>query len=664
MLWFFSFVDSIYLYFDIPKRVFLMSAIFSIMCGSNVIPLVYNPTTQPAYRLQYNGRFEIEETRVLLHTPDFGPALPIRGFDDNRGVFFNLDVGADNVTGSPICQGFDSPLGAVTLLKRLVDGQNQQALRHHVEKDVDEVFLRVQLDGATNYTDHSILWGFVDDGGAYYDEFGKGSQVAHNATIFLRLEPYGMGAKETLPCGVANGDFTEFTGGLADGFSLVGTPTPVQSTSSYLINGSSQRIVTVLPNEGIDSPTVAITGTQDIIAYVWVLNTTIGSNITIDLRKGAGSLDSAVLTFNDTNEVSDKSQIDTNGDLWYRVPVSANTTGGSVFLRVTASGVAENMFLDGLYIGVGIDSVPSAWLGGCVITNRADGASRNYIDIWGVAGDAPALVTHKITLSNMSTDKRNFIIARGIDGTVPVADQPTWLEDDNFDDTPGDWSTVIDAGRSDGQYIRYTQPAGTGDTTTATFTDATTPTSIELTATTRAVYGIVKVSSTVDTFIELDVTTPAQIFDKQIRQEVNTTGWELIFLGVLNGKGIITDNGLTASQPLTFEFTIDATLGVTVDIDALVLYPIDDDYLLGSLADDLGNAGELWAQGEFKRVITSANGQREPTIIGRAWTLEPGNVVNRLVYTFQELDNEHFLDDTMTIEYEVIPRTRHLLGTV
>ncbi len=657
-----------------------MTAIFKLVCDTETIDLVYDASTQPQYRLLYGGRLQIEETRILQHTPDFGTSTPVRGFDDDRTYFLTVDFGADETTGNPICRGWDSPLNAIIALKRLVDGAGQQALRFHTEGDVEPVDLVVQTDTAstTNDTTNCVKWGFVDDGAFFLDDISKFSEIPRSVIVALRLTEYGEGAAITL-CNILFPDpgmvLDDDANGLVDG--LVATapaPTFALDSTFWVVNGSSQEAIAaaVATVEGFRTLDVTTGGAADAVAYAWLHIVAGGDSITLTLVGSVtGDITSITMAPGDTGSVSDRTFTDVNGNVWYRVSLSASVAAeATVRLRVAreSGSTLTTWYTDALYVQVGTSPpVPVPWSSPCGIDGTEQIGDSDHIDVWGIPGDTDALVKHDILSVISPGFVRNIAIGRMRDGAILAADQPHWLDVDDVDFITfapgGTWATVADATTTNAFYARYTSAGDVTGTVSNTFTGQG---ARDLLATTRAVYVRARTSDS-DTLFSLDVTEPSGVFDGTPIDLVGTGTWEFAFLGILNGKSVLpADVPDPAGSPImTFTISVDPDgAGDTGDVDALLLFPIDDDYLLASLDDDFDPTDHLFVVGDGEFLATTTGGQRESGVLGSMWTAKEGNKTNRWVYLFLMVTNEHTITSDFDITITVTPRTRNLLGTL
>jgi hypothetical protein len=393
----------------------------------------------------------------------------------------------------------------------------------------------------------------------------------------------------------------------------------------------------------------------------------------------------AAMTGHDTSQTGD----DTN--TWYKFSLSYTPTAPTreLNLRVKFSGTANNLYIDNvsLWQGSGVSDLSTvrAWSSPHQPYNRHNPTTSNperinTIDVWGVHGDMPAIMTGKFQVGG--ADKQRFYFSRWIDGTYRAIDRlhvlaayqsgSDWTADGSPSATNGAWSTPSDSATNTGTTLRFTASGGTGSGSYE-LTSITYPHSIErLLASVRRAFLQAKASST---SAVMTVTIKAGPADNQITLlsatsvSVGTTGQlQILDLGLNNGLGLLARAkkrwSLGANYTVTFTVASVPNSG-TVDFDCVWLLPIDEsgEFLLAQTQDDGAAAGRsfLWLFGAETAV--SLQGQiEEPNASGSMYHLTPG-VVNRIAILQTESNNETDVTDYMRATLYVTPRASHLLGT-
>lgn len=360
-----------------------MADSFKIIGGdlpTEVYELLYDAQNQADYKLQYNSNVQAEMPDVLMHMPDFGEELPIRGTDRDRTVFLGAHIFGTN---------WDDVWNNLNKLKRMIDGAHSQALQYWTEKDVPPVFLRVQLDGMTHYTNIPVKYGFVDDGRAPYESASILNKVALGVTIMLRVGPYGLGAPFVLQNELASSPHMLFEGGtagLAANLTAVGSLTSQQIDNAYGIIGPSQKLV--IPNAGtvgVETGDIAAPIGTHLEGYAW-LHVGVGSNTcTVQLFDGGGNEIDSISCVAGTGDMT---LYDRFGNSWERFPVSGViTTAANANLRIVRLSADANavttIWIDQLYLRstLGKNLIPNPLM-------DVDEDSDDVVDGWLYSGSA------------------------------------------------------------------------------------------------------------------------------------------------------------------------------------------------------------------------------------------------------------------------------------
>jgi hypothetical protein len=232
-------------------------------------------------------------------------------------------------------------------------------------------------------------------------------------------------------------------------------------------------------------------------------------NLRIVLYDGTG----ATITFksfdpsNPANYDTGKAVVGAGGLTFYRYSLSddgdparsnANVRVG-VVRHTDDANVTGAYYVDGLYIevsGENSTTPPDAWMSSRNLDNRNDIQSTsqatenylNYIDVWGIPGDAPALAQWDFNFGNVGVthDPRAFICSMVTDGYYRADEQRHWIESDDGDITftagTGSWSNQT--GTTNNHFKRYAATgAGTAKITWAPSSDL-----LEMAETPRTVY--------------------------------------------------------------------------------------------------------------------------------------------------------------------------------
>jgi len=644
------------------------------------VSLIFNSSNQTTYKTLYGMQFQNSDTDVLMHAPDYGEMRPVQATDLDRVFFFELNVeGTDN----------DAVANAVARLMRWVDGANQPALRYHMIGDAVELRLRIQLDGATNYTESSVKWGFVDAGAAWFNAAAIINDMAYGVIVALHLPPYSEGASISLTNYVSNGDFLveSSTSGLAQDWSSVGTPSPTLTldTTTYLVNGVSQKVVTDnANNSGVMCATITAATTFYVAAFAWIYVESGGDPVTVIIRDGSGTtIDSAK-----TSDAGLLSITDRNGNTWVRVEVSGSeATNADCKLRIiratSDATVATTFYVDACYVEVSTAAVtvPAAgWSSYYSLDNRADETNaamgqRNWLDLALIPGDAPALVRYANTIGG--TGVSTMIMTRAVSGKHHNSDRLHMIDSASFTastTSSATWSTGSDVSYHNGNYRRLTS-SGTGsgqafitisgdtarallDTPHAAYvlcdsSDSNAAPTVRMTAVLNSNYDSISASimNSVKTNPEIDA-------DSSIY---------LRFVGTVNAVGTLPDEVPDTSNPDVRFTVIFENIPNTdyVTFDSLWLFPIAENELTIVQNTNVQLLGVIWFDGYQRAVIPTTYGIAEPKTLGRTFTLAPGLTNNRTIWYGELPASSGWTNtDTFTITTTIWPRTRQLLGTV
>lgn len=642
-----------------------MTTSFKLVAGTWEQELVYDAATQATYKLQYDSQLQLDQPAVQMHQPDNDAAVPVRAHDQNRMMILGMNIPADAT--------WDSIYNATAALKRKVDGADSQALRYWTDNDVDRVVLRVQQDGATNYTDIPILHGLVDDGAAYYMSVAELNTLAYNIRIVLVVAPYGEGAAISLQNDLPSSPhFLEDSGapaGLADGWNASGTASYGLSTNQWLIGGKSQFVSGTSIGAGLFHAPISVT--DSVGAYIWtqiqsgtitykMRNTTDGADV-VSYTVSSGTIAASA----DMTTVA----TDGTGNTWYRLNLSGSVTGTkSVRIEVAATTSTCSFFVDMAYLQGGATAAPVAYCSTTSLENRYDPdvatANINYIDFWGIPGDAPALIQSQISTTN-STSQCSISVSRVTDGTYSYSDFLHFIDSDDFSSGTG-WSTTGSSGTVGDSYLTSSVP----NANECIYSYPTDGTKTRVLTTPSIAFALVyatDAATTIDARITIGGST-ALTFDSVSPDA--TSAWRMVQLGLVN---LVDEHSLyqTAVVPIPqLRFSAGGSAG-TIRVDGFYLLPLER-YFQTELrtAGSAGNDPKIDGVNNQVFMIDSGLTYRAASFVGEIPDLTPGNVGNRLIFNTSGTDTtptyETFgiSDDIVISEFLVYPRSRHLLGVL
>lgn len=626
---------------------------------ATAINLVYDSSTNTAYQEYVNSHSLTGEINPLFHKPDTVPPELVRLVPDNRVMFFRLNIDGSNI---------DDTLNKINALARWIDGEDQQAARYHTDGDVNRIEVKVQLNGSTNHTLIPVVYGFFDSFSALLNEYGEPNGAAINLPITLIVDELGEGASISLNNDLASSPhFVEDSDGdgLADGWTETGTPATTIDTTAYLIGGKSQKVVTDnSTSEGVRCDTVTASISSNIVAYAWVYIESGGDPVRVRLFDGASTnIDSATLTATDANGVSDKTAVDAAGNTWYRVPVSGSNTGAAnVYMdAVRQSGDASantTYYVDACYLEVDQTVVPDAWCSTVSIKNRYDpGVAEiniNYLDFWGIPGDADAVV--QMTITSTGSNDEALIVSGIYDGVVSAQYHQYWIEDDDFTfGASSDWAQTTSTGTSGDSYMSLTLSS------VLDRIQANSPVTLYLTDYQLRVFAGVYVTTS-DPEIRIGAILPTATLWTDFFAPSSTSTWSLVDFGLLNPSGLRTDypavNGFEA-----INVDENAGSGGTVRVDFIMFLPTQQFAVTSTWS------GTAWAIDGKRGVVLSKTSTGEwvqDTGLGSIGYLLSGTRSTRYVMFVRGSTTDYEVYDltaTLAISsINVIPRTRHLLG--
>lgn len=652
--------------------------------GTTDIQLVKDTATHD-YQWKYGMRVGGRPPRPLWHIPDNSPPQIVRLVNDTQEISFGLQV-------YPSDDSWDTAINDLNTIKRWIDGDDQQAARYHTDGDVNKIYLRVQLDGMTNYTDWTILYGNVDDSISFYQDAALLNKRMLSVNITLTCEPVGNGASFTMRNDLASSPhFLEDSNsdGVADGWAQSGMSSTSIPAFRWMVGGKTQLCVTASTgNSLIQSSQVTLASGQDVCASGWIAIATDPSDtIYFRITDGSGvTVQEKAISAADTSNAT-RSILSQSGHTFYRMDVGgtlANANYRVSWIRKSADATKQNSFyIDLCYSQSGTTTAPDGWCSTSSIENRNDPDSSNedqigYIDFWGIPGDSDAILTTNYNLH--ISGRKIFIFSRWADGRNLATEYKHWLDTaqsgwtvSSTGNTNGSWTNTSSASYSGGSARRFTASGGTGSgTTTLTLTDG------EAVDFVRGQRRAFLVASCSNTAVDIQVTALVRDFNSSSiinlleSSTVNlpaTTNIYLLDLGILDGTPLLSDDvpNVVTSTTVRLEIAVSAVPnGATVDVDALFLPVVSgNDFMILNPVNDvpvISSNGYVDIFGSTQQVTTGRSAVTESGVQGSFYTLKPG-VMNRAVFVQLQDTQQMILDDAMDISFSVIPRTRHLLGT-
>ena len=639
-----------------------MALTFKLTDGTTDIDLVYNSGSQPNYAMQYGARLQAFETDVLEHIPDYGEAKPVRGQDKNRVMYMTMHVVTDDSLP-------DTILNKLSELKRWVDGEDQQALRYHTDDDTNEILLQVAIDGATNTTNHSVMWGFVDDSKAWYHDYKKaGDEFARNVVVMLKLEPYGKMATTSSPRNdlASSPHFVEDTDsdGLADGWTeQLDVDTLSIDTTAYLLGGQSQKLVVDgVHEDGIISDTVTNAADTTAVGYIWAYITASTWNLTLYDVDAPGPLDTVNMDATGSNADTGYSRVDAAGNTWYRYTVSeaAIPANNDVSLWITlGTASASTVYLDGAYLQLGTTTAPDVFASTASIENRmdpsVDESNINYIDIGLIPGDAPAQMLLTNTFANAADDYQVWCLEQ--DGKYNATAIPYVIENTSFALVSGTGTYTANDGAGafhGGNYGRYDAHAGveTGGQIGYNFSAA------DSAILAGRVFKVIVACQSNDAAgtIALDIGTGDGTVKSRTAGIAGASNYELKYVGLYRVSPLLDSEAASIAANLYLDIA-GIGLSKTFDIDAVFLMPVDKGAVI---AKQWSSQTSIHIDGPRNAAYTD-HGFTD--YIGKPFDLQPGRVMNRVrVLNYGSAADDYDITEVFPITLTITPRTRHLIG--
>lgn len=613
------------------------------------------------------------EPIATMTSPESGKSALVNLKPTDRVITITLSV--SGTTGAIVAN-------ALTSLKLLVDGENQIAARD----GENPVCLKLDRDGGNGNMLHRVRYGNVMDGAAHWSVAATNNTPKYAIDVTLRLICDEAGQAETtvsLKNMLLNGDFTISSGGLGTSWTETGTPTTTLSTTNWLINGQSQKVVADAAGEGIHSEDIA--GATSAVAYAWVYVTSGSAVVAIRDTAGPTDLDNATIDATDSGGVSDMSAIDEDGKTWYRVPLSWSGSSSTIDLQIRAyASGAATFYVDGCYLRTGTTTVPDAWSSYWDIDNRNDRTTTNpeyvnYIDYWGVPGDSPAYL-------QLSTDAPGYTSSNPlihywsqmVDGEFTVANARHWAESDMGSYavvTAGTGAWTDGTGTTDNHYKRFTE----GATNNGGYVEFGSGFFALSSTTVNAFWSIPRRvlvlcrSNTTNVTITGSVVqgtggTRTTVESNDATSVTAANDWEWIDLGAVNRVGALPDGEANVVTSLMPRIDITGLANTnTFDIDAVLFLPARDNGLLIFQTTVDGNQISGYTiRGDNESITALGNAADIADVlevgIGGCWTVQPGHRTTRVIWAFSDNANTTTITGDMGVTSTITPRARLLLG--
>ncbi len=637
--------------------------------------LVYK-SAQTGYKLT-QGKMSItgQEPLVVTHQSDSTAAVLARAIEQNKMLALEISI-LDNVNAAASFD-WDTALNNVHTLARHLSGATSTAVRS--ASGGQNVRIAIKPDTATNTTYYDVQWGKVDTSAAYYTAESQqgstqvGTKGAWFCPITLTLKDSGYRASFTLRNDLPSSPHMledSNADGLPDGWVIRLAATTTINTAYYLTGGKSMRVdSTGGALSGVEIGTGAVTpalGTN-ISATVWLF---VGAGTArVVLRDGA---DTAIQVVNALPANAIKSTVGAIGNTWYQFHVYGVNVAAGAKLTVDSLDGTGIFYVDNAYLTTGTLAAPQAFCSSSSLKNRYDPANTsaatrqqiNYLDVWGVPGDLPALI--KTAAAPTTGSGSQYILSKYTDGVNLSANVPYWQDSADYSAGTDTWSTGT--GTTDNHYFRLASGTASGRLTRAVDWKYFANMPVVLYAAIRASTTASSISFQVNSLSIFDITTPLTFWQSDAVSVNVVNAWELHNIGLVNLTDITQND---QSKNLYVDLTVTNSGSNTFDFDFVVLLPIGygDDYLIGKSNIALPaatNIPPILIDGVNEVVRRGADYLKQP-FVGRLWSLIP-QTTNRMLFLETSQDsattyNGLTIATDPVITLTVTPRTSHLLGT-
>lgn len=347
-------------------------------------------------------------------------------------------------------------------------------------------------------------------------------------------------------------------------------------------------------------------------------------------------------------------------------------------------GSLASCYYDSITVSPGTSAIPDAWMSSSTVYNRGDVSEgyHNYWDVWGVPGDAPGLVSTVIEMTSISGSADSVYIGKGTDGIIPVGLQVHWVDSDAFDTDadPGEitWSSQTGSNTND-QWYRGTYNSGPAGTRRVTYSGQD---AVNLISGPKRVVGRIRTSDSANVTVSLQVKLGIYTILQSETLSLNgDDAWEMVDFGSMNAEGIgvrINESNTLKNNELFAElwefvdkpdvqvnFTIGGLgSGDTCDFDYFVFFPTVEFFI--AKAGSAFATAQKWAiRAIYEDFVGFHLGYAEAARGGELWKVIPGTTTSRYIWQSYDDSNRNLgIGDTYIISLNVIPRTRHLLGTI
>lgn len=579
---------------------------------------------------------------------------------------------------------------ATIMQKSLTQGDTYHVADRTAIDYLGETWYRVPLQGLAIDTETKIRVERASSGASTATTYWVDS-------FYLQVNPQENEFANPIMTKDTNGD------GLADDLSSLGG-THTIDTINYVTGGESQKTVTDATNgQGVSASFLSL-ASQRFAANV-LLSVQSGDPVTVTFRDSIYGITYAekMLDANDTYGVADwktDGSGNTAAQTFYRISAKGiiNSAGSlSIDIERQAKNATQitTFRLDSIYIEYGTldtDAIPLYALappdGFCstsgILNNYAPTSGAldriNYVDVWGIPGDEPALTTTAWTL--FPSGEQQFYVSRS--GTAfnnIIASRRThWIQNSQTDwtvsesATNGAWSNTTGGTMSGGSMRRFTASGGTG-TGAHVLVETSTIDAIDTLSGMRHPFLLARSSSTSATItivVEAGAATGrVELFNSGALTFASANN--LLFIDtqkVLNDSGVLRSTNrelsdLTSTYKITFTVA-SVPNGGTVDIDALYL-PYSDRELAfiqtGIAVPVTGSGGTIYIIGSDKKVVTNTRSIDED-LLGSMWLTPSGAELTRYLFFMTPSTNIYTITDNSNITFNCYPRTSHLLGVI
>lgn len=604
------------------------------------------------YKVNDNiARLDGQNTIDTWHDSDDGPPELINQEEQNRRFQAEMTIAGETK---------QAVLFAINELKRHIHGKQSTAYQAYRNKTQPSVYFWIKLDDTVVWTKFEIFEGWLDDGGSFYTTGADVSAVAYKSILTLWAVPAGRGETITLRNDLPSSPHMiedSNSDGLADGWNIRASATTTINTSYYLTGGKSMRVnATAAVFSGVDISTGAVTPAlgSSLSATVCVF-VGIGT-ARVSLRDGA---DTAIQTKTVSEANALRSHIGPLSSIWYEIHLSGVSAAAGAKISIDSTDGTGIFYVDNAYLQSGTTAAPKAWCSSSSLKNRYDPTSTsaatrqqiNYLDVWGVPGDLPALAD--ITMSNSGTGfARRFRWDRWVDGVHNAANLDYWVDSSEFTGTIGTWTSGT--GTSNNHFIRSNGDYGIASATV----------SADIFDYQVTVLGICRTSdASIGSYIRLATSETASggvvLAQTETKQLSDANAWQIVEYGVINVADVLKGGSAVV------ELLPKTTGGNTFDLDALFLLPLpQSSYSITTVNKYAGaplTIHSVYTEAVNKTVRNSADDLLQDTA-GGMWYLIPQKM-NRIVFISEDTDGDFYLTIDSTVSLSITPQASHLLGT-